>query len=283
MPQKIDGKKIAQRIKNNLKRKISKLRKNNRPGLAVILIGDDPASRLYVRLKEKAAKAIGMNFQEYVFPRIASQNKILDLIERLNTDKKIHGIIVQLPLPKKFSPRKIIHAIAPEKDADGFLPKNHSVKPVLIEVVLQIFREAHEDLDHKNILVIGNSKEFLQSTKKYLKPLAKKIQCINYRSRLPRFVGEKKVDDVIIAIGVPHFFKPYYMKNGAGLIDIGITTKNKKVLGDVDPECYNKASFFTPVPGGVGPITVAKLLENVYKLWEAKVEKKSHRLHQEQK
>ncbi|GEM_PF-288343 len=273
MPQKIDGKKIAERIKNELKNKISKISKKHRIGLAAILVGDNHASKIYLQLKEKAAKEVGIHFQKYIFTENTSQEEILHLVQNLNKNSKIHGIIVQLPLPKKFSTQKIIHAIDPKKDADGFLPKNNYVKPVLVEVVLEIFHEAKENLDQKTILVIGNSKEFLQSMKKYLKPLVKKIQTINYQSWIPQYWSQKKIDDVIIAVGVPHFFQPYYIKDNAGIIDIGITEKNKKILGDVNPMCYKTARFYTPVPGGVGPITVAKLLENVYKLFIASTEK----------
>ena len=112
--------------------------------------------------------------------------------------------------------------------------------------------------------------------KKYLKPLSKKIQSINYQSKSSRYFSKKNIDAIIIAIGAPHFFKPHFMREDTGIIDIGITQKGKNIFGDVDPKCYKKSSFYTPVPGGVGPITVAKLLENVYKLFMVQFEKKPH-------
>ncbi len=270
-PRKIDGKKIAQRIKDELKEKIVKL--SEKPGLGVILVGDDSASQTYVNLKKKACEEIGMYFEKHCFEKKEKKEKILEALHSLNKNPKIHGIIIQLPLPSHLPTQEIIDAMDPQKDADGFHPKNTLVKPVLVEVILEIFKETKEKTEKKILAIIGNSSAFLDPLKKIFTPIFQKVLVFNNSSILPSMEEMLQFDDIIIALGKPHFLKSKYIKKNTGLIDIGVSFVDEKICGDIDPACYEKAKWYTPVPGGVGPITVAKLLENVYKLFIASTEK----------
>lgn len=270
---KIDGKIIAQKIKDELKKKIAT--RSQKPGLAIVLVGDDLASHTYVRLKEKACEEIGMHFEKHLLPIDEDKEDVLSLIQTLNNNPKIHGVIIQLPLPKHLPTQEIIDALSPNKDADGFHPKNNFVKPVLAEVILEILKETGENVREKQMLILGNSPVFLNSLKNSLDPFFKKIIFSTNSSILASMEELSQIDILVSAQGKANAIKPEHIPYGIGLIDIGINKVDEKIVGDVDPNCYEKAKFYTPVPGGVGPITVAKLLENVYKLFLISIEKQS--------
>ncbi len=261
MPAKlIDGKKIADEILSAIKQKITKLEKS--PGLAVILIGNNPASKLYLRLKEKACQKVGVDFHSYFIEDDCSEKQILNAIDFLNKDSEIDGILIQLPLPPDYNIEKIIKKIKPEKDMDGFHPQSQVISPNVLGII-ELLKATDKNLKDKKITILSNSKKFAQPFKKllpqsqvsYLSP-----QVSNLKSQT------QKADVLIVAIGKPKFIKPDMIKKDAILIDVGINKMNNKVVGDIAPACDKKAGWRSPVPGGVGPMTVAMLLQNLIKL-----------------
>jgi len=271
----IDGRKIAQKIRQELKGKVKKLK--IKPGLAVILVGQEPASKLYVSLKEKAAKEIGIRFYKYNFNKDVSQKKVLETIKKLNQDKKIHGLIVQLPLPGKFNTDKIIRAINPKKDVDGFHPENLTlfkknrprILPVFPMAILKILEATKKKLTSKKAMVLVNSRLFGQVLTYFFK---KKGLPANYILKLTCGREElkkklSKADILISACGCPNLIDGSMIKTGAIVIDGGVTKIGRKILGDVDVKSVaTRANFISPVPGGVGPVNVALLLNNTYLL-----------------
>ncbi|NMB48672.1 bifunctional 5,10-methylenetetrahydrofolate dehydrogenase/5,10-methenyltetrahydrofolate cyclohydrolase [Candidatus Kuenenbacteria bacterium] len=271
----INGQKIADQLTARLKNQISKLPRNKKPSLAVILIGQNPASHLYVSLKEKRAKSVGIKFQKYLFPTSVSQAKILSLIQKLNQNKTICAILVQLPLPSKFNTPKIITAIDPRKDADGIHPdnlhlladkKSPAVLPATAGAVAAILDSLKINLKNKSAAVIGKSQIAGLPIYYYLKNKCREINIYD-RSTKNLATRTKKADLLIVAIGQPKFITAKYIHPGSVVIDIGINKLQGKTVGDVDFEkVKNLCSAITPVPGGVGPITVAILLQNTLKL-----------------
>lgn len=281
----LQGQKISEKILNNLKLKIN--RGKIRPTLAVILVGSDKASRIYVTLKEKAAEKIGIKFSLHKFKELAAQTEIIKKIKKLNNDQKISGLIVQLPLPGKFNAQKIIDAIDPQKDADGFHPQNIKLFlkgkgevparnasrsdtggfPVFPKAIMRILEFSQVSLKNKKALVIANSQIFGETMKAALKQENIKADYILAKDLKNSLSKIKNADILITAVGKPNLIKSEMIKKGALIVDGGITKKGKKVLGDVDfASVKNKAAYLTPVPGGVGPVTIACLLENVYLL-----------------
>ena len=276
MAEIINGKKIAQRVLAGLKKQTIRLKKNQKPSLAVILIGHDPASRLYVSLKEKRAKEVGIAFKKFFLPATASQAVIIKLIKKLNANPEITAILVQLPLPGRQNVEKIISAISPAKDADGIHPNNlkilkaHAQPPILpatTGAVIAILTALKIKPHDKSVAIIGKSKIAGLPTYYYLKNKCRAISI--YDRSTKNLAGKtKKADLVIVAIGQPKFVTAKYLKPGAVVIDIGISKVKKKTVGDVDfDQAQNICSAITPVPGGVGPVTVAILLQNTLKLY----------------
>lgn len=239
------------------------------PGLAVILIGNDPASHLYVRLKEKAAQEIGMHFEKYVFSETDSEETILKKIEALNAAEHIHGIIVQVPLPEGFDTDRIIRAIDPRKDADGFHPKtvekflsgDISMIPVFPDALLELAKSSGKGLSGLLGVTVVNS-EYFGSV---MLQAMKNSGIIGRMVMVGEFTnGNASIDDADIifsACGLPRMIQMHHVKQGAILIDGGIAKQGEKILGDVDHESVDsRASFLSPVPGGVGPVTIACLL-----------------------
>ncbi len=281
----IDGRALAAKIHQELKKKISAL--ELKPGLGVILVGDDPASHLYVRLKEKACAEVGINFEKKIFPANTPEEIIIETIEQWNAPSGhppqgdngtiIHGILVQLPLPSHLDAGKIISAIDPKKDADGFHPENIRtlkagqpfVEPVLAKAIWQLIQEAMKQGDNekmKETLIIGNSDVFTESLEIFLRQ--KGLNAIHLH---PDQVIKNKIqtyDFLIVAVGQPNFLTGHDFKDGAIVIDVGINRlPDGRNCGDVNFESTrDKNGWITPVPGGVGPMTVAMLLENVYLL-----------------
>ena len=269
------GKRVANKILKELAAEVKAAK--IKPRLAVILVGNDEASRLYVKLKKAAGDKVGIEVAEHKFSGQAKESEIIDYIKHLNEDRDINGIIVQLPLPAVLNTDRIISAITPVKDVDGFHEQNRKnlekgkdgLLPVLPATILSVLRAALKDkVVDKKILALVNSEIFGQTLKLVL---AKEGINANYllRNTCVVFGAEKEMKeaDVIISVcGCPNMIKGEMIKDGAVLIDAGITRYHDgKVVGDVDRQSVaNKASFLTPVPGGLGPLTVALLLRNVY-------------------
>ncbi len=260
----LNGAKIAEAIKLDLAKKIA--REKTKPGLAAILVGNDRASELYIQLKEDACLAVGLNFHKYLCNQECceniTENDLLSLIEFLNQDKAIDGIIVQLPLPKKYSTQKIINAINPRKDVDGFHPKNTQVMPPTIAGILELLTVTKKNLKNKKALVIGKSDIFIAGLAGRLKKLGLKID--QAENKIP--TDSENYDVIIVALGKAGILKKSMVKTGAIVIDVGINKVKNRIVGDVDEAVKEKAGFVSPVPGGVGPLTVACLLRNTYLL-----------------
>ena len=260
----IRGREIADKILKELKEKISQ--QNLELGLAVVLVGQNEASELYVRLKKKAAEEAGIKFKLYNFTEKNSEPEIIELIKNLNTDKNITGIIVQLPLPEKFNTQKIISSIAPEKDADGFSGESQSL-PVFPSAIMRLAESSEQEVSGKFGIVVANSKEFGETMVGMLEQKKNKSKYILVKDLENSLDLIKKADIIITAVGKPKLISGNMLKEGVIVIDGGISKINGKVVGDVDFESVkNIISAISPVPGGVGPVTIACLLENVYRL-----------------
>ena len=272
----MDGKKIADDILSELKPKIDQMDK--KPGLAAILIGDDSASILYVKNKEKASLRVGINFHKYLISKECCENTtekdIIEMLDFFNRDNDIDAIIVQLPLPKKFNADKIISTLDPKKDVDGFHPENHKkyvqgkalLTPPLIKTILKILKEHKLILKNKKALIVVNSDIFKKSLLYAMDKTSAHIRILDSQDK--NLKKEMKMADLIVSIvGKPGYIKGSMIKQDAMVIDIGIRLTKNGFRGDADAKMVmKKASFFTPTPGGVGPITVAELLENTYLL-----------------
>jgi len=266
----IDGKKIAAEIRAEIKKEIAKL--GIIPGLAVILVGADPASHLYVGLKEKAAAEVGIHFEKYLFFATEPEEKIIAKIQELNARPEIHGIIVQLPLPQGYDENKIIATIDLKKDADGFHPENikkllsgtPEIIPPVISGILKLIESTGVELKNKKIAILANSEILAKPLEKIL--TGNDIQTIIAPETLITEISD--ADIVISALGRAKIITADAIKPGVILIDVGTTrTNDGKTIGDVDFEsAAAKASWITPVPGGVGPMTVAMLLQNILNL-----------------
>jgi methylenetetrahydrofolate dehydrogenase (NADP+)/methenyltetrahydrofolate cyclohydrolase len=266
----IDGKKIAGQIRDEIKKEIADLKIT--PGLAAILVGADPASHLYVNLKERACAEVGIHFEKYLFFATEPEEKIIKKIQELNHNPDIHGILVQIPLPSHFDENKIIATIDPQKDADGFHPENikkllagkPAIVPPVIAGILKLIESTGIEMQNKKITILTNSEIFAKPLEKILKN--NQITAAITPADPAPFTRD--ADIVITALGRPKFLTGEMIKDGAVLIDVGTTRlEDGTTVGDVDFESVKeKASWLTPVPGGVGPMTVAMLLKNVLEL-----------------
>lgn len=272
------GKKVADKILCDIKSKIKK--QGLKPSLSVILVGENKASKLYIKLKARAAKKVGIGFQIFKFRSSVREKAIVSLIKKLNKDERIDGIIVQLPLPKKFDTQKIISSISPKKDVDGFHPKNiklfqkgrEKLRPVFPEAIIRLIESGNTPLRKKRGIVIANSEKFGNIMVAALERKGIKAEYFLYNKLKTNLNKIKSADIIVTAVGMPKLIKGGMAKKGALIIDGGIKKREKKVYGDVDFNSAAKtAGYLSPVPGGVGPVTVACLLENVYKA--AKIQK----------
>ena len=268
----IDGKKIAQELRIKLKKKIIELKStyNSVPGLTVILIGEDPASMIYVKNKEKSAKEIGINSQVIRYPKNVEEKIILDKIIQLNKDKNISGILVQLPLPNHINKRKVIETILPGKDVDGFHPMNvgnlssgyDSNIPCTPLGCYLLLKKVEKNLNGKHAVIIGRS----NLNGKPMTQLLLKENCtvtITHSKTKDLKAECNRADIIIAAVGKPKLVKGDWVKKGAIVIDVGINKTDAGLAGDVDFDEVSKiAKAITPVPGGVGPMTIACLLDN---------------------
>lgn len=271
----IDGKELAKKIRANLKIECEELKKKNiNSKLAVIMVGEDPASKVYVRNKSRACEDVGIKYEEYLLDSKITQKELIELIEKLNNDKTINGILLQSPIPSNLDINEAFRTISPEKDVDGFNPLNVG-KLVLNQDtfvsctpygIMKMFEEYDIDLTGKNVVILGRSnivgKPLIHCC------LNKNATVTSCHSKTQNLAQKAKEADVLIsAIGKANFVTADMVKDGAVVIDVGINRlDNGKITGDVDFEnVKEKASYITPVPGGVGPMTIAMLMNNVIK------------------
>ena len=273
----IDGKKIAEELRIKIKNDIEKIPENSRPGLTVILIGDHPASQIYVRNKEKFAKEVGINSKVLKFDESITEQELKNEIENLNKDLNVHGILVQLPLPDHINQRDIIETIDPRKDVDGFHPinvgnlssGNDAMVPCTPLGCYYLIKKVLPDLDGLNAVVIGRS----NINGKPMTQLLLKENCtVTIVHSKTKKIDEicSNADLIIAAVGKAKMVKSSWVKQNAVVIDVGINRvqvdSKSKIIGDVDfDNVKEKTKGITPVPGGVGPMTIACLLENTLK------------------
>ncbi|HGK7885300.1 bifunctional 5,10-methylene-tetrahydrofolate dehydrogenase/ 5,10-methylene-tetrahydrofolate cyclohydrolase [Streptococcus pyogenes] len=275
MTELIDGKALAQKMQQELAAKVNNLKqkKGIAPGLAVILVGDDPASQVYVRNKERAALTVGFKSETVRLSEFICQEELIAVIERYNADNTIHGILVQLPLPNHINDKKIILAIDPKKDVDGFHPMNTghlwSGRPLMVPCtpsgIMELLREYNVNLEGKHAVIIGRSNIVGKPMAQLLLDKNATVTLTHSRTRQLEEVC-RCADVLIVAIGQGHFITKQYIKEGAIVIDVGMNRDdNGKLIGDVAfDEVAEVAAKITPVPGGVGPMTIAMLLEQTY-------------------
>lgn len=281
----IDGKLLAKKIRESLKVECDKLKLEGiNPKLGVIMVGDNPASKVYVRNKSKACTDVGIDYQEYLLPKETTQEELIHLIKNLNQDNETNGILLQSPLPMHLNINEAFKAITYMKDVDGFTPS--SVGKLCIgedtfisctpHGVMKMFEEYNIDLAGKDVVILGRSnivgKPLIQCC---LQKNATVTVCHSKTKNLKEHT--KKADIIISAIGQAKFVKADMIKDGAVVIDVGINRdENGKITGDVDFESVEKkASYITPVPGGVGPVTIAMLMNNVIKATKEQQKEKS--------
>ncbi|HGK8293668.1 TPA: bifunctional methylenetetrahydrofolate dehydrogenase/methenyltetrahydrofolate cyclohydrolase [Streptococcus pyogenes] len=275
MTELIDGKALAQKMQQELAAKVNNLKQKKGivPGLAVILVGDDPASQVYVRNKERAALTVGFKSETVRLSEFICQEELIAVIERYNGDNTIHGILVQLPLPNHINDKKIILAIDPKKDVDGFHPMNTghlwSGRPLMVPCtpsgIMELLREYNVNLEGKHAVIIGRSNIVGKPMAQLLLDKNATVTLTHSRTRQLEEVC-RCADVLIVAIGQGHFITKQYIKDGAIVIDVGMNRDdNGKLIGDVAfDEVAEVAAKITPVPGGVGPMTIAMLLEQTY-------------------
>ena len=277
----IDGKKEAEIIQNEIKKEISEFKKkiNKIPSLTVILIGDYIPSQIYVKNKEKKAKEVGMNSEIIRYPKNVSEKEVLNKIEQLNKNIKTSGILVQLPLPDQISKERIINAIHPSKDVDGFNPINvgnlssgyKSIVPCTPLGCLLLIKKIEKNLSGKHAVIIGRS----NLNGKPMAQLLLKENCTVtvVHSKTNNLKNEcLKADILVAAVGVPHLVKKDWIKENAIVIDVGINKVGENIIGDVNfDDLKDKAKAITPVPGGVGPMTIACLLKNTLECFKARL------------
>lgn len=268
----LDGKQVSAQVKARVAAETEELKKKGiTPGLAVIIVGDDPASRVYVNNKKKACEAVGFFSEEYALPAETTQQELLALIENLNKRRDINGILCQLPLPKHLDEKLVIDAISQKKDVDAFHPANvgaimigdYSFLPCTPAGVMELLKSENIEIKGKHCVVIGRSNIVG-------KPMAMLLLhqhgtvtiCHSKTVDLPSIT--RQADILVAAVGIPKFVKADMVKEGAVVIDVGMDRdENGKLCGDVDfDEVEPKAGFITPVPGGVGPMTIAMLMQN---------------------
>ncbi|MBF0428086.1 MAG: bifunctional methylenetetrahydrofolate dehydrogenase/methenyltetrahydrofolate cyclohydrolase FolD [Magnetococcales bacterium] len=278
----IDGKKIATEIREDLRQEVQILRDRHGivPGLAVVIAGADPASQVYVRMKRKACEQAGMASFHHELPGDVSEQALLDLIGRLNADTAVHGILTQLPLPGHICEQRVLEAISPDKDVDGFHPYNVGLltigsprfPPCTPQGVMELLRVAGIDPRGQRVVVVGRSN--IVGKPMALLLLAAHATVTIAHSRTPELMRVvREADIVVAAVGRPRMIKGEWIKEGAVVIDVGTNRlPDGSLCGDVDfDSVVGHASFITPSPGGVGPMTIAMLLQNTVNSAKARV------------
>ena len=268
----MDGKALSLKLKEQMKQRIAQLKQQGiNPKLVVVLVGDNSASQVYVRNKHKSCGEVGIESEVITMPEQTTQQELLEVVERLNQDETVDGILVQLPLPKQIDEKTVLRSILPEKDVDGFHPVNVGLlsigdecfAPATPSGIIAMFQEYGIDIARKNCVVIGRSNI-----------VGKPMAALLLKNNAPVTICHSKTEDlasytrradvVIVATGRRHTLTAEMVKEGAVVVDVGMNRNEQgKLCGDVDyEEVKEKASFITPVPGGVGPMTITELLEN---------------------
>jgi len=271
----LDGRKLSSKIKENLKKETAEFieKKGVTPGLAVILVGDDPASHAYVSMKAKACKEVGIYSVTHEMPSTVTEADILSTIQMINENPKIHGLLVQLPLPNHVDSTKILEMIAPQKDVDGFHPFNlgrlvaglDSFVPCTPLGVMELLAEHKIDVKGKDCVVVGASNIVGKPMASLLLNAGATVDICHIHTRDLK-EHTQRADMVFVGVGKPNLITADMIKDGAVVVDIGINKVGDKLVGDVAyEEVAKKCSFITPVPGGVGPMTIAMLLSNTLK------------------
>jgi len=269
----MDGKKLAKQTKDDIAAQIKQ--SNKKLGLGTILVGDDPGSLAYVEGKHSDCAEVGINSIRVELPKTASEQEIIKAVNDLNNNPECTGFIVQLPLPKSVNAEKVLLAIDPKKDADGLNPVNlgslvlsaNKVIPCTPKAILTLLNEYKIKLSGSKVLIIGRGTTVGRPLSILLsqKPIDATITLAHSATNnLMDLI--KEADVLVVAIGVAHFIKPNMVKPGCTVVDVGITREDGKLLGDVDPAVAQVAAYFTPTPGGVGPMTRAMLLSNLLEL-----------------
>ena len=281
MTTKLDGKKLSNEIKEELKTRVHRLQdKGITPCLAVVLVGDDPASQVYIRNKKRAAQKVGVKTLDNVLPASTSENEIIDLIYSLNNDPQVHGILVQLPLPQGINEDRVIQAILPSKDVDGFHPQNigklfmnkGELAPCTPNGIMHLLANYDIQLDGKRVVIVGRSKIVgMPMIAMMLNANATVTVTHSHTHNLKEITRE--ADVVIVAVGKAEFLTGDYFKPNAVVIDVGMNRNEAgKLVGDVEAaSTADKVAFMTPVPGGVGPMTIAMLLKQTIEIAERSI------------
>lgn len=275
MAKLLNGKEVSQRIKDELKSEVAVLKEHGiHPGLAVVIVGDDPASRVYVNSKKKACEQVGIYSEEYALPAETTEAELLELVERLNHKNDINGILVQLPLPKHINEETIINAISPKKDVDAFHPVNvgkimignYDFVPCTPAGVMELIHESGISVEGKECVVVGRSNIVGKPQAMLLLHENGTVTICHSRTKNLAEIT-KKADILVAAVGKANFITADMVKEGAVIIDVGMNRlPDKKLVGDVDfTACEKLAGAITPVPGGVGPMTIAMLMKNTVK------------------
>lgn len=264
----INGTEIAKIIKDEIKEEITKIQ-DKRPCLAVVIVGDDDASHIYVKNKNKACEYVGIKSDTYFLNTNTTEQELLNLIEKLNNNIDVNGILVQLPLPSHINEKNILLKINPLKDVDGFHPYNVGMLSTNSAILksctpsgcIELLKRYNVEIRGKNALVIGRSNIVGRPLSMMLLNEDATVTTAHTKTKNLEYLT-KQADIIIVAIGVANFLKPHMIKENVILIDVGINRDNGKLCGDIDFSCSEKASLITPVPGGVGPMTITMLIKN---------------------
>ena len=268
----IDGKAVSAQVKERIKAETAELKKQGiEVGLAVVIVGEDPASKVYVRNKKRACEEVGFNSYEFALPEDTTEEQLLELVQKLNADDKVNGILVQLPLPAHLDDKVIINNILPEKDVDAFHPVNvgkimigdYSFLPCTPAGVMELIASSGTEIAGKECLVIGRSNIVGKPQAMLLLHKSGTVTVCHSKTKNLKEVCQR-ADILVAAVGKAKMITADYIKEGTVVIDVGMNRdENGKLCGDVDFEdCKEKAGFITPVPGGVGPMTIAMLMQN---------------------
>lgn len=277
----IDGKKTSKDIKNEIKEEVEKYRIaiDKVPGLAVILVGDDPASQVYVNSKEKTCKNLGIHSEKYLLPENTDEKELIALIEKLNSNDRINGILVQLPLPKQIDENLVLNKIDPNKDVDGFHPVNvgklligekNIPLPCTPAGIIEMLKRYEIEIEGKSAVILGRSNIVGKPMSLLLLRENATVTIAHSRTRDIKEITRKS-DIIVSAVGKKDMVTADMVSEGAVIIDVGMNRVDGKLYGDVDFEnVKEKSSYITPVPGGVGPMTIAMLMKNTLNLFKIK-------------
>ena len=280
MAKMIDGKQVSANVKEQVRQETETLfqKYGKKPGLAVVIVGNDPASRVYVNNKKKACETVGFQSFEYALPEDTTQEELLELVETLNADKNVNGILVQLPVPKQIDDKAIINAISAEKDVDAFHPENvgrimigeYAFLPCTPAGVMELIDSTGVEISGKKCVVIGRSNIVGKPMAMLLLHRSGTVTICHSRTQNLAEIT-READILVAAVGKANFVTGDMIKEGAVVIDVGMNRlENGKLCGDVNfAEAEQKASYITPVPGGVGPMTIAMLMKNTLTAFKA--------------